>query len=77
MLTNCAEYQKDFTNEEKSTIYHNIIVLLSLFGCTKKKNLDERVLNLYVSAKIKGMDPIYANDMYSSNEVARVYEGTS
>ena len=52
-----------------------LLCLLSLFGCTKKKNLDERVLNLAVSAKIKGMDPIYANDMYSSNEVARVYEG--
>ncbi len=52
-----------------------LLCFISLFGCTKKKNLDERVLNLAVSAKIKGMDPIYANDAYSSNEVARVYEG--
>ena len=47
-----------------------------LFGaCTKKRDLDSKVLNISVKAKIKGMDPIYANDMYSSNEVARVYEG--
>src|SRR5690606_29050811 len=32
------------------------------------------VLNIAVGSEVKGMDPIYANDMYSSNEVARVYE---
>ena len=76
MLTNCAEYQKDFTNEEKSTTYHNIIVSsLLIWLYQKRKTLMREFLNLAVSAKIKGMDPIYANDMYSSNEVARVYEG--
>lgn len=44
-------------------------------GCTKKTNSSEKVLNLAVRSKVKGMDPIYANDRYSSNEVARVYEG--
>ena len=52
-----------------------LLTLTSLVSCTKKRDLDSKVLNLAVSAKIKGMDPIYANDLYSSNEVARVYEG--
>ncbi|MBL6990764.1 MAG: ABC transporter substrate-binding protein [Bacteriovoracaceae bacterium] len=60
----------------------NITTLLTVFafilgigGCTKKVDVKERVLNLAVGSKIKGMDPIYANDRYSSNEVGRVYEG--
>lgn len=50
-------------------------MLVSFAACTKKQNLDEKVLNLVVASEVKGMDPIYANDLYSSNEVARVYEG--
>ncbi|HAZ13967.1 MAG: hypothetical protein A2X86_17485 [Bdellovibrionales bacterium GWA2_49_15] len=49
--------------------------LLLNVGCTKKVDSSEKVLNLVVTAKIKGLDPIYADDRYSSNEVARVYEG--
>ncbi len=49
--------------------------LLFSYGCTKKVDKNLKSLNLSVVAKIKGMDPIYANDRYSSNEVARVYEG--
>ncbi|MCT4642870.1 MAG: ABC transporter substrate-binding protein [Bacteriovoracaceae bacterium] len=53
-------------------------LLLSVFilsACTKKVNLNEKVLNLVVSAKVKGMDPVNAGDTYSSYEIARVYEG--
>lgn len=50
-------------------------LLVTLGACTKKQNLDEKVLNLVVSAEVKGMDPIYANDLYSNGEVARIYEG--
>lgn len=46
-----------------------------LFSCSKKIDLNERVLNLAVTSEVKGMDPIYSNDRYSSNEVGRVYEG--
>ena len=55
-----------------------IVFLLSFVafvGCTKKKFVNERVLNLSVPQKVKGMDPIFANDRYSSNEIGRVYEG--
>ena len=51
------------------------IPLLLAFGCTKKRDLSIRELQLSVPQKVKGMDPIYANDRYSSNEIARVYEG--
>ena len=60
----------------KLKILSILTISFILFGaCTKKRDLDSKVLNISVKAKIKGMDPIYANDMYSSNEVARVYEG--
>ncbi|MEE3080349.1 MAG: ABC transporter substrate-binding protein, partial [Bdellovibrionota bacterium] len=48
---------------------------LLLSSCTKKVDLTEKVLNLSVTSEVKGMDPIYSNDRYSANEVARVYEG--
>ncbi|MCR9203124.1 MAG: ABC transporter substrate-binding protein [Halobacteriovoraceae bacterium] len=58
----------------------NVILTLSLclvvtVSCTKKVEQKGKTLNLAVSSQVKGMDPIYANDRYSSNEVARVYEG--
>lgn len=56
----------------------SVLALSSLMlfaSCTKKVDTTEKVLNLAVTAEVKGMDPIYSNDKYSSNEVARVYEG--
>ena len=52
-----------------------LMAFVLLSGCTKKKFVNERVLNISVPQKVKGMDPIYANDRYSSNEIGRVYEG--
>ena len=52
-----------------------LAVVFSVASCTKKQNLTEKVLNLTVTAKVKGFDPVNAGDSYSSNEVARVYEG--
>ena len=49
--------------------------LMLFTSCTKKVDTSEKVLNLAVTAEVKGMDPIYANDKYSSNEIARIYEG--
>jgi len=51
------------------------IVLITGVGCTKKRDLSIKELQLSVPQKVKGMDPIFANDRYSSNEIARVYEG--
>lgn len=44
-------------------------------GCTKKKEFKEKVLEVVVTSKVKGMDPVNAGDTYSSGEIARVYEG--
>lgn len=51
------------------------VVVMLFSACTKKTTTNEKVLNIAVPQKVKGMDPIYANDRYSSNEIARVYEG--
>jgi ABC-type transport system substrate-binding protein len=57
----------------------NLILILSLlasfYSCSKTSDENERVLNLLVSSKVKGMDPAFASDKYSSNEISRVYEG--
>ena len=63
-------------NRKSLTMWTAVLaVVLGFSACTKKKVSNEKVLNIAVRSKIKGMDPIYANDLYSSNEVARVYEG--
>ncbi|MCB9094392.1 MAG: hypothetical protein H6621_04915 [Halobacteriovoraceae bacterium] len=50
--------------------------LLATVSCTKKGgSTGEKVLQLGTPAKVKGFDPIEASDLYSGNEVARVYEG--
>lgn len=59
----------------KSLLTLLLLTVLSLSSCTRKNDANERVLNLAVTSEVKGMDPIFANDRYSSNEVARVYEG--
>lgn len=51
------------------------IALLSTTSCTKKRTFDQKTLQLVIGADVKGMDPIFANDTYSSGEVARIYEG--
>jgi len=54
----------------------SLLVLSILFvGCTKKKNYKEKILEINVAAKVKGLDPVNAGDIYSSGEIARVYEG--
>lgn len=52
-----------------------IVCAITLVGCTKKKNFDKKVLYVAKSAKVKGLDPVNAGDSYSSQEIARVYEG--
>lgn len=56
-----------------TTVLMTVVFLLS--ACTKKQDFTERVLNLEVAADVKGFDPIYADDSYSGQELAKVYEG--
>ena len=44
-------------------------------ACTKKEKKEGKTLSIGITSKVKGFDPIYANDRYSSNEIGRVYEG--
>lgn len=53
-----------------------LIGLLCLtISCSKDRNFDERELHLISPEKIAGFDPIQASDMYSGNEIGKVYEG--
>ncbi|HLT22671.1 MAG TPA: ABC transporter substrate-binding protein [Bacteriovoracaceae bacterium] len=51
------------------------VMTLSLSSCTKKRDLDELALRLISPQKVAGFDPIQASDMYSNNEIGKVYEG--
>ncbi|MCM2322568.1 MAG: ABC transporter substrate-binding protein [Oligoflexia bacterium] len=51
-------------------------LMLSAGGCTPRKKTDTaNTLNTYQPSRIKGLDPIYADDIYSGTEVKRAYEG--
>lgn len=58
----------------------NILLALTLVtaslltSCAKKQDASERVLNVVSTSEIKGFDPIMADDLYSSREVAKIYE---
>lgn len=52
-----------------------LMAVLVLSACTKDKSTGEKTLNLVVTAKVKGFDPIQTSDRYSHTEVNRVYEG--
>ncbi len=45
-------------------------------GCTMKSKLEpSNTLHLVAEEKIKGLDPIYADDLYAGTQVSQVYEG--
>ncbi|MCO5144160.1 MAG: ABC transporter substrate-binding protein [Oligoflexia bacterium] len=56
-------------------VFLSVAFAVVLTGCTKKKEQNLNVLQLATSAKIKGLDPAGAQDLYSSSEIMRVYEG--
>lgn len=43
-------------------------------GCTRSSKEPAKTLHIPVPAKIKGLDPILADDLYSGDEVGKVYE---
>ena len=58
-------------------VIRGLLLLSAIFlvSCTKTENFNEKVLNIVAVERIKGFDPIQADDLYSSNEIARVYDG--
>jgi len=59
----------------KSLVLVFCAILMLSWGCSKDRNFDERELHLISPEKISGFDPIHVSDMYSGNEVGKVYEG--
>lgn len=48
---------------------------LGLSGCTKRKAEPPNTIHMAIDAKVKGLDPIQADDEYAGNEVSHAYEG--
>jgi len=51
-----------------------VVSLFSLSACTKKQDANPNYVNRVSVAKIKTMDPVQAQDLYSNAEIVRVYE---
>jgi len=47
---------------------------MALAGCTRAVNEPANTIHYPIVMKIKGLDPIYADDLYAGMEVARAYE---
>ncbi len=52
-----------------------LFVLITIAGCTKQRDTGARELYLVSPEKFFGYDPIQSSDMYSANEIGKVYEG--
>nr|BDT29259.1 ABC transporter substrate-binding protein [Bacteriovorax sp. HI3] len=52
-----------------------LTLLVLLFSCSKKQDLNERVLNVTAPSDIKGFDPMMASDVGSAAQIAKIYEG--
>lgn len=49
--------------------------LLVTTGCTKKVDDKDTTINAVLKANVKGLDPIRANDLYSSMVIMQMFEG--
>ena len=52
-----------------------VAVFLSPMGCTRKTDDKDNSLNVVLRANVKGLDPLRANDQYSSTVVLQIFEG--
>lgn len=73
-----ATVSSDKMNRKSLRLIAGVVTLMiagSFTGCTK--NELDRTNTYYTSstAKIKGLDPAFSDDLYSGTEVTRVYEG--
>jgi ABC-type transport system substrate-binding protein len=59
----------------KTSLFAALAFALAATACTKKVSDTDTTINIAVKANIKGMDPIRANDLYSSMAIANVFEG--
>src|SRR5690242_7735663 len=53
-----------------------VLVLSTAYvGCTKKVDDKDTTLNTVLRANVKGLDPLRANDLYSSTVISQLFEG--
>lgn len=50
-------------------------LLATFAGCTKKVDDKDNSINVVIVANVKGLDPLRANDLYSSMVIAHIFEG--
>lgn len=50
-------------------------IAVSMTDCTRKKAEPANTIHIPIGAKIKGLDPIQADDEYAGTEVSHAYEG--
>jgi oligopeptide transport system substrate-binding protein len=55
--------------------YRALAVLALFFSCSARSSLESRTVHLSLPARIKGLDPIQANDVYSIGQISYAYEG--
>jgi oligopeptide transport system substrate-binding protein len=51
------------------------LVLATAPGCTRKVDDTDTTINAVLRQNVKGLDPLRANDLYSSTVIAQIYEG--
>ncbi len=57
-----------------SLLFAALFAVIGLSGCTKKSSGNENSLNRALTANLKGMDPIFASDLYSNQVISNMYE---
>lgn len=55
-------------------LFSTLLLAFSLVGCTRNSGGNENVLNRSLTANLKGMDPIYASDLYTNEVISNMYE---
>lgn len=53
-----------------------VAIALATTGCTRSRfDENDNTLNLVLKLNVKGLDPLFANDQYSSSVIGHIYEG--
>ncbi len=63
------------SNFGRFTVVAMVALALVSSSCTKKFSDTDTTINYVVKANIKGLDPIRANDLYSSTVITQIFEG--
>lgn len=56
------------------TLIASLVGSVILLGCTKPETQYKDYLHLLTPHKVKGLDPIHADDLYSRTEISKLYE---